>query len=359
MIYSHKRICDKMIKPIKIGGRYIGTKSNCYVIAEIGSNFNGKISNAKKLIKLAKDVGADAAKFQSFVPEKIISKHGFKKKLAFQAKWKKSVWEVYDEAQLPLSWHEELSRYAKSVGIDFMSTPYYYEAVDKLVKLKIPAIKIGSGEITNLEFLKYVGKTKKPILLATGASTMREVEEAVSTIKSTGNRKIILMQTITQYPSPIVEANLRVMETFREKFKLNVGYSDHSPGNLVVLASVALGSCVIEKHFTANTKLCGPDHVHSLDTKNFRQMVQNIRLLERALGNGIKKVEKSERETRIIQRRGIWIIKKISKGQQFNKSNTDVLRPMFGVPASKYRQIIGKIAKRNFEAYEPIKERDL
>ncbi len=348
-----------MIKPVKIGRKYLGANSSCYVIAEIGSNFNGRISNAKKLIKLAKDVGADAAKFQSFVPEKIISRRGFEKKLVFQAKWKKSVWEVYNEAQLPLSWHEELSRYAKSVGIDFMSTPYYYEAVDEMVKLKVPAIKIGSGEITNLEFLKYVGKTMKPILLATGASTMQEVEEAVSAIRSTGNRKIILMQAITQYPSPIAEANLKVIETFREKFKLNVGYSDHSLGSLVILASVAMGACVIEKHFTANTKLRGPDHVHSLDTRDFRQMVQNIRLLEGSLGDGIKKVEKSERETRIIQRRGVWTIKKISKGEIFSKSNVDVLRPTLGIPASKYGLVTGKAAKRNFLAYEPIKERDL
>jgi len=348
-----------MIKPIKVGRRYIGNNSNCYVIAEIGSNFNGNISNAKKLIKLAKETGANAAKFQSFVPEKIISKKGFEEKIAFQKKWKKSVWDTYDESQLPLSWHKELSKYAKSIGIDFMSTPYYEKAVDELVKLKSPAIKIGSGEITNIEFLKYVGETQKPILLATGASTMKEVEDAVNAIKSTGNKKIILMQTITQYPSPISEANLRVMETFRKKFKLNIGYSDHSSGNLVVLASVAMGSCVIEKHFTANTKLHGPDHVHSLDTKHFRQLVQEIRLLESSFGNGIKKIEKSERDTRIIQRRGIWVIKKILKGQKFDKLNIDVLRPMHGIPASKYKQIIGKTAKRNFGVYEPIKKIDV
>lgn len=348
-----------MIKSIKIGSRYLSTNSSCYIIAEIGSNFNGSISNAKKLIKLAKNSGADAVKFQSFVSEKIISRNGFKKKLAFQAKWKKSVWDVYNEAQLPLSWHEELSKYSKIVGIDFLSTPYYCEAVDKLVKLKVPAIKIGSGEITNLEFLKYVSKTMKPILLATGASTMKEVEEAVRVIKSTGNKKIILMQAITQYPSPITDANLKVMKTFRKKFRLNIGYSDHSPGSLVLLASVAMGACVIEKHFTANTKLRGPDHVHSLNPTDFKQMVQDIRLLESAFGDGIKKIEKSERETRIIQRRGIWTIKKISKGEQFSKSNIDVLRPNMGISASKYGLIIGKKAKRNFKSYESIKEHDL
>jgi len=348
-----------MIKPIKIGNREIGANSNCYVMAEIGSNFNGKISNAKKLIKLAKESGANAAKFQSFIPEKIISRRGFEKKIAFQAKWKKSVWEVYDEAQLPLSWHEELNRYAKSIGIDFMSTPYYHDAVDLLVKLKVPAIKIGSGEITNLEFLQYVGKTMKPIFLATGASTMKEVKDAVDTIRSTGNKRIVLMQAITQYPSPIKDANLRVIETFREKFKLNVGYSDHSSGSLVVLGSIALGVCTIEKHFTINTKMKGPDHQHSLDPVGFRGMVTDIRLLESALGKGVKKVEKSEKETRIIQRRGIWTIRRISKGERFSRSNLDVLRPTCGVAASEYGITIGKTAKRNFDAYEPITSRDL
>jgi len=348
-----------MIKPIKIGNRQVGNNSKCYVIAEIGSNFNRNISTAKRLIKLAKDSGADAAKFQSFVPEKIISSRGFEKKLAFQTKWKKSVWEVYEEAQLPLSWHEELNQYAKSIGIDFMSSPYYYEAVDLLVKLRVPAIKIGSGEITNLEFLRYIGKTMRPILLATGASTMNEVEEAVRVIRSTGNKKIILMQAITQYPSPIEDANLKVLKTFREKFKINVGYSDHSPGSLIVLASILLGACVVEKHFTANKKMNGPDHPHSLDPKEFSQMVQKIRTLEIALGNGIKKVEKSEKETRIIQRRGIWTIKKISKGEKFTKSNIDVLRPTLGISATKYELVIGKTAKRNFESYEPIREKDV
>lgn len=348
-----------MISPIKIGKRVLGNNQKCYVIAEIGSNFNKDIRLAKKLIKLAKDSGADAAKFQSFIPEKIISRRGFEKKLAFQSKWKKSVWEVYDEAQLPLSWHSELNKYAKNIGIDFMSAPYYHDAVDLLVKLNTPAIKIGSGEITNIEFLKYVGKTMKPILLATGASTMNEVEDAVNALKSTGNKKIILMQAVTQYPSPINDANLRVLDVFKKKFNLNVGYSDHSPGDLVVLASVALGACVIEKHFTMNKKMSGPDHLHSLDPAEFNQMVQQIRKIESALGDGIKKIEKSEKETRIIQQRGIWTTKKIVKGEKFTKANTDVLRPVMGLSASNYTAILGKKSKRNFDVFEPIKKQNI
>ena len=168
------------IRPEKIGKKIIGDNFGCYVIAEIGSNFDAKLSKAKRLIKLAKESGADAAKFQSFTTEKIISKNGFENKSSFQSKWKKSVWNVYKDAELPISWHKELSNYAKKIGIDFFSAPYDYNAVDLLVKLGVPAIKIGSGEITNLEFLKYVAKTKKLILLATGASTIKEITEHAS-----------------------------------------------------------------------------------------------------------------------------------------------------------------------------------
>jgi len=346
------------IKPIKMGKRMIGDSFNCYIIAEIGSNFDGKFSKAKRLIKLAKESDADAVKFQTFVTEKILSKRGFEKKTTFQKRWKKSVWEMYKNAEFPLEWHKELNQYAKKIGIDFLSTPYFNEAVDEIVKLKLPAIKIGSGEITNIEFLKYVGKTKKPIFLATGASNMKEVEEAVKTIKSTGNKNIVLMQTITQYPSPIEDANLKVLETFKNKFRMNVGYSDHSPGDLVILSSVALGSCVIEKHFTDNTALKGPDHPHAMNPNSFKTMVEKIRYIEKALGDGIKKLESSENETVKIQRRGIWTTTKILKGTNFNSNNIKSLRPVLEIPASKYKNILGKVAKRNFVAFEPIYSSD-
>lgn len=347
------------INPIKLGNRFVGTGLKCYIIAEIGSNFDRSLSKAKKLIRLAKESGADAAKFQTFMTEKILSKNGFEKKSTFQKRWKKSVWDVYREAELPLSWHKQLNQYSKKIGIDFLSAPYYFDAVDELIKINVPAIKVGSGEITNLEFLKYIGKTKKPILLSTGASTLKEVKEAVKTIKATGNKKIILMHTITQYPSPIQDANLKVLETFIQKFRLNVGYSDHSPGDLVVLASVALGGCVIEKHFTDDPKLKGPDHPHSMDPHSFKKMVDRIRILEKAMGDGLKKLEPSERETAIIQRRGIWTITNIKKGTKFSAKNIKPLRPMSGLSASKYGYLLKLKAKRNFMPYEPIKEGDL
>ena len=218
----------------------------------------------------------------------------------------------------------------------------------------MPAIKIGSGDITDIEFLKFVGKTKKPIFLATGASTMKEVKEAIKAIKSNGNNRIVLMQSITQYPSPIEEANLEVLTTYKKKFSLNVGYSDHSPGSLVMLSSVVLGSCVVEKHFTDNEKLKGPDHPHAMNPNQFAKMVNDIRLIESAKGDGIKKVEKSEKETRIIQRRSVFTITKIKKGQKFTRK----IRPFIGLPASEFGKIINKKAKRNLKEFIPITLKD-
>lgn len=341
------------IKSFKIGNRVIGERKQCYIIAEIGSNFNGNIKLAKKLIKAAKNAGADAAKFQSFQVGKILSRKGFEKKTTFQSHWKKSVWQVYKEAELPLEWIGELSKFAIKCKIDFLSAPYHIEAVDELIKYNSPAIKIGSGEITNLEFLKYIAKTKKPILLATGASTQKEVNVAIKTISKI-NTKIILMQSTTQYPSPIEDVNLRVIETFRNKHKVNVGYSDHTSGIISILGSIALGACSIEKHFTLDKSSNGPDHSHSLNANEFSEMVKKIREMEIVLGNHVKKVEKSEIDTRIIQRRGIWTIKKIKKGEKFSKDNIDVLRPNLGISASEFKKMLKRKAKRNYSIFSPL-----
>lgn len=348
----------KPIIPIKIGNKIVGKGYGCYIIAEIGSNFDGSLEKAKKLIKLAKDSGADAAKFQSFKTDELLSKGGFKKKTAFQTKWNKSVWEVYRDAELPREWHRELNKHAKKVGIHFFSSPWDFEAVDILDKLNVPAFKIGSGDITYHEILKYIASKDKPVLLATGASTIEEVNEAIKVIRKEGNEKIILLHSVVQYPSPIKDANLKVLNTLREKFQLNVGYSDHSPGSLIALGSVSLGACVIEKHFTINENLTGPDHPHSMDPKSFKEMVLNIRLLEVALGNGIKRIESSEKETRVIQRRGIWTIKSIRKGEYFTRDNIKALRPVNGLPASEYEKMIGKSAKRSYKSFEPIRLSD-
>jgi sialic acid synthase SpsE len=346
------------LKSIKIGRTSLGKNKPSYIIAEIGSNFDGSLEKAKKLIDLAKNSGADCAKFQSFITNKLLSKQGFENTVSFQSAWKKSVWEIYREAEFPRDWHKKLALHAKKKCIDFMSTPYDFEAVDLLDSLGTPAFKIGSGDVTYLEFLKYIAKKNKPILLPTGASTISEIKQAINTIKSTKNNNIVLMQSVTQYPSPLEDANIRAMVTMGKKFNLNFGYSDHAPGIIVPISSISLGACVIEKHFTDNKKNIGPDHSHSLDPKEFSEMVKRIRQVEVALGSGIKKVEKSEIQTRVIQRRSIFTIKEIPKGEKFTKDNIDCLRPCIGLPASDYVKIINKKAKNTLKPFHAIKKTD-
>ena len=345
------------MKKITIGKKHIGKNQPCYIIAEIGSNFDGSIKKAKRLIELAKKSGADCAKFQSFQTEELISKSGFDKKTAFQANWKKPVWDVYKNAEFPHKWHKELSNYAKKLKIDFMSTPYDYEAIDILDALNVPAIKIGSGDITYLDFLKYAAKTKRTILLPVGASTVNEIKNAINTIKPI-NKKIVLLQSVTQYPSPMKDANILAMVNLGKKFSLNVGYSDHSPGISVPVASVALGACVIEKHFTDNTSNIGPDHPHSLNPKLFSEMVEKIREVELALGDGKKKIEKSEKYTRIIQRRSIFTTTNITKGEKFSHENIKCIRPCIGLPPSYISKILGKKARKNLSSYTPLRKND-
>jgi N-acetylneuraminate synthase len=309
------------------------------------------------MIKLAKKSGADCAKFQSFLSEKLLVKKEFKKKSTFQKKWKKSVWEVYKDAEFPRKWHKELADFAKKNKIDFMSTPYDFEAVDILEDIGVKAYKIGSGDITFHKFLEYIAKKKKPIILPTGASNLQEIKEAVNVIKKI-NKKIILLQSVTQYPSKIEDANVLTMLDFHKKFGFNVGYSDHSPGITVPITSVAHGACIIEKHFTDNQKNEGPDHPHSLNPEQFSQMVKLIRDVEKCLGKSVKKVQKSEKYTRIIQRRSIYSIKEIKKGEKFSEENIKCLRPAKGLSAAKYGDILNKKAKRKIKADSLIKNID-
>ena len=345
------------MKNITLGKKIVGKNKPCYIIAEIGSNFDGSIKRAKRLMSLAKKSGADCAKFQSFQTSELISKNGFDKKTAFQAKWKKSVWDIYKNAEFPHSWHRELAIYAKKIQIDFMSTPYDFEAVNLLDNLDVPAMKIGSGDIDYIDFLKYVAKKNRPILLPVGASNLKEIKNAINSIKSINN-KIILLQSVTQYPSPIKDANILSMVVLGKKFNLNVGYSDHSPGISIPLASVALGACVIEKHFTDDIQNDGPDHPHSLNPELFSEMVKRIREIELGLGDGKKKIEKSEKDTRIIQRRSIFTVKPIEKGEKFSHENIKCLRPAIGISPLYLSKILGKKAKKNLKLYHPIRLND-
>jgi len=348
-------------KTINIGGRLIGEGHPALIIADIGANFDGNLDKAKELALAVKQAGGDVVKIQSFLASKIVSGRGF---ASMQLKgvhgsWGRPVDEIFKEVEFPREWHKEFFDYCKSIGIMASSAPYDFDAVDLMEELGVPFYKIGSGDITWLEMLEYIARKGKPVILATGASTLAEVDEAVQVIESTGNKDLALLQCITNYPSKIESANLNVLKTYQQKYGIITGYSDHTPGDVVVLGSIVLGGKIIEKHFTLDKTAKGPDHPHSMDPKEFAQMVARVRQMEQALGSGRKEVVPEESETVIVQRRGLYAKLEIKKGEVFSRENVIELRPALGILPKQKKDIIGKSASRDIFAGEPIKWDDV
>lgn len=352
---------NKFLSVIKIGARLVGEGQPAFIIADIGANFDGDLGKAKKLALAVRDAGGDIVKIQSFLANKIVSGKGFAsmKLKGVHGSWGRPVDEIFKEAEFPREWHKELADYCQSIGIAFSSSPYDFEAVDLLEEIGVDFYKIGSGDITWLEMLEYIAQKNKPMILATGASTLAEVDEAVRVIEATGNNNLILLQCITNYPSKIESANLNVLKTYKEAFDVIIGYSDHSPGDTVVLGAVALGAKVIEKHFTLNKEDIGPDHPHSMNPEEFAKMVKNVRNLERALGTGKKEVVEEEAETVIVQRRSLYAKNAIRQGEAIKREDIIELRPALGILPKHKPLIIGKKAGRNIEAGEPLKQEDI
>lgn len=343
-------------KEIKIGNKIIGDTHPTYFIAEIGANFDGSIEKAKHLIDAAKEAGADCAKFQTFSTPRIVSEGGFShmQLKGVHGSWGRTVSEVFKDAEFPVAWHKEIADYCKVVGIDFSTSPYFKEAVDLCVDLDVPFIKIGSGDITWLEMLDYIARKGKPVMLATGDATMSEIDEAVRTIEATGNKDLVLMQCITNYPSKIESANVNVLKTYQSAFDVLTGYSDHAPGHVVALASVVIGGRVIEKHFTLNKTDKGPDHPHSMEPQEFRFMVDSIREVERAMGSTRKEVVAEEGETVYVQRRCLYAKHDLKKGHIMTSEDIDILRPALGIPPKFKPMIIGKECKEDIVKGQPL-----
>lgn len=341
---------------VEIGGRSLGAGDDTYVIAEIGSNFDGSKERAKKLIGLAADCGADAAKFQAFTADKILSQPGFDGlKAGFQADWDKPVYEIYQDAELPREWIGDLATHCADVGVDFLCTPYDREAVDVLEDV-VPAYKIGSGDITWLDYLEYVAEKGKPIILATGASDLSDVHEAVGAIRSTGNSDLILLQCVTNYPSEFESANIRAMDTLKAAFQVPVGYSDHTEGVTVPLGAVSRGGCVIEKHFTDDKSRDGPDHPHSMNVEEFDRLVTEIRRLEKALGAPEKRVYDEEQTPSVLQQRSLRAAEGIEAGETITEEKLTALRPAPEEALKpKYRDVVlGRTAVRDIGEGEAI-----
>lgn len=351
---------------IKIGKNFIGLKHPVYFIADVAANHDGDLERAIDLIHKCAEAGAHAAKFQHFTADTIVSDKGFKSlgsQQSHQASWDKSVYEVYDEASLNNSWTPILKETCAKVGIDFFTSPYSIDLVDS-VDQYVSAYKIGSGDVTWLEIIEHMSKKGKPMLVASGASTLDDVVNAVASIKKFTN-EIVLMQCNTNYTAKLENfkyINLNVLKTYADMFPdVILGLSDHTPGHTTVLGAVALGARVIEKHFTDDNDRVGPDHNFSMNPRSWAEMVDRTKELELSLGSGVKKIEDNERETVVLQRRSIRAKSTIEKGTVISESIIEVLRPCpsNGIPPNKLNQVYGKTAINTIEEGDILEWKDL
>jgi sialic acid synthase SpsE len=351
---------------LKLGKRTVGPEHPTYFVADISANHDGDLERAKLLIRLCADAGANAAKFQNFRASKIVSEHGFQslgKQLTHQSKWKKSVFQVYREASLPWEWTPILKQECDACGIDYFSSPYDLEAVDML-DAYVEMFKIGSGDITWPEMLRRVAAKQKPVLLATGASDIDEVQRAAEEILKI-NPRLLLLQCNTNYTGSLENfqhIHIRVLETYRIMFpSVILGLSDHTPGHATVLGAVALGARVIEKHFTDDNNREGPDHPFSMTPQAWRDMVDRTRELEYALGSARKFVAENEKETVVVQRRCLRAATNLRRGAILEPGMLEALRPAppDAVLPFDLCKVVGKKLIRDLSAGEHLRWTDL
>ncbi|WP_330949263.1 N-acetylneuraminate synthase [Virgibacillus sp. MG-45] len=326
-----------------------------FIIAEAGVNHNGSLALAKQLVDQAKEAGADCIKFQTFKAKNIASKNA--KKATYQKEQTGA-----DETQLQMLENLELSfeefralhAYCQAKEIAFLSTAFDFDSIDFLNELKMDVWKIPSGDITNLPYLMQIAALNMPVILSTGMSTMAEIEAALQVLKQHGAGEITVLHCTTEYPAPMEDVNLLAMKTIGEAFGVSIGYSDHTKGIEIPIAAVAMGATVIEKHFTLDRSMEGPDHKASLEPHELKAMVQAIRNVEKAIGNGEKKPAPSEEKNIAVARKSIVAQHNIQKGELFSTENITVKRPGDGLSPMKWFEVIGQRAARDFEEDELI-----
>ena len=322
---------------IKIAGRRIGRGHPCFVVAEAGVNHNGSLKLAKRLADAAKEAGADAVKFQVFKAENLVSPRAPKAKYQL---------EMLRRLELSYESFRRLHAYCRRKRILFLASPFDDEAIDFLDELDVAAFKVPSGEITNLPFLQKIAKKRKPMIVSTGMSSLKEVEAAVKSIRKAGNDAMILLHCVSSYPASPNDVNLRAMETLKKTFGLPVGFSDHTQGIEVALAAVALGACVIEKHFTLDRSLPGPDHRVSIEPKEFKALVEGIRKVEMSMGDGWKEPRASEAGTATAARKSLVAARDIEAGTVLTKDLMVAKRPGTGLSPAMRPRLIGRKARR-------------
>ena len=335
----------------------IGDKLKTLIIAEAGVNHNGDINLAHKLIDVAAEAGADWVKFQTFSADRLATKKA--KKADYQEQTTdagESQFDMIRKLEMTRDMHEALIEHCKSRGIQFFSTGFDLESIDLLVELGLDSFKIPSGEITNLPYLRHVGQYGKSLILSTGMATLDEIETALDILNRAGTsrERITVLHCNTEYPTPMIDVNLRAMLTIRDTFDVQVGYSDHTLGIEIAIAAVALGATVIEKHFTLDHNLPGPDHKASLEPEELKAMVIAIRNIEKAMGDGIKHPSSSEAKNKPIVRKSLVAACDIHEGEVFSESNLTVKRPGNGLSPMRWDEVLGRKASRDFTADELI-----
>ena len=328
-----------------------------YIIAEAGVNHNGRLDLALKLCDAAKEAGVDAVKFQTWKTENIVTASA--RQAAYQTEntgVEESQYDMLKKLELSYAQFEEIQQYCENIGIDFISTPDEEESLEFLMNtLHLPLVKIGSGEVTNIPYLRTIASYQKPVILSTGMSTLAQVAVAYDTLWNAGAPSVSLLHCTTNYPCPYDEVNLRAMQTLKDAFKCLVGYSDHTMGTEVPVAAVAMGAEIIEKHFTLDRNMEGPDHKASLEPKELKLMVQQIRHIEKALGDGAKQPNKSEAENAKVVQKSILAKRPIKKGELLLADNLTVKRAGEGISSVHWDVVVGTKALYDFDTDEPIR----
>jgi len=341
----------------KIGKVLIGQNQRCAIVAELSGNHGGNLNRIKMLIIQAKKSGADLIKLQSYTPDTITLNSNKKDfQIIKNTPWKKNknLWDLYNKAQTPWSWHKEIFKLGKKINIDIFSSPFDETAVDMLEKLNCPAYKIASAEITHIPLIEKIAKTKKPVVLSIGLADLSDVNLAIKTLRKNGCKHICVLQCVSSYPSPLEEQNLSLIPLIKKKFGVTSGLSDHTTGTTTALTSVALGASVVEKHFNLSDKKKTVDSFFSLNNLRFKIMVKEIRNVEAVIGRSTFAISKSSKKN-LNSRRSIYISKKIQKGEKITLKNIRVVRPSFGLHPKYFKKVLGKKINRSLVLGDRLK----
>jgi sialic acid synthase SpsE len=338
---------------VKIGPREVGPGRPAYLIAEIGSNHDGRLERAQEMIALCAKAGADAVKFQSFTADGL-----FVARTREGGAWKEHpVWRALKKFELPAAWLPRLAACAREHGVDFLSTPFEPAAVEALERVGCPAYKIASGDMTHAALLRMAARTGKPVLLSTGMGELADARRAVETLLAAGGRELALFHCVALYPPRYDEMNLHAVDTLAREFGCPVGLSDHTPGHDMVLGAVALGATLIEKHVTTDRALPGPDHPYALLVEEFAALAAAVRRLESALGDGTKRPVARETAEKNGARRGLYAARPIPKGTVIDAAMVKAVRPLLGLPAERIDELLGSVAEKDYEPDEPFPQR--